>query len=37
MKNWFATLDCKTISPCIHFRKCIENSVENIHNDVKGY
>ena len=26
-----------TISPCIQFRKCKENSVENIHNDIKVY
>ena len=31
-KSWLST-----ISPCIHFRKCIENNVENIHNDVKVY
>ena len=27
-------LDCLTNSPCRHFRKCIENSMENMHTDV---
>ena len=26
--------DCLTNSPCQHFRKCIENSMENMHTDV---
>ena len=32
--NWDA-FDCKTFSPCQHLRKCIKNSVENMHIDVR--
>ena len=27
-------LDCQTNSPCQHLRKCIRNSLENMHADV---
>ena len=29
------TLDCRTNSPCQHLRKCKENSMENMHIDVR--
>ena len=28
-------LDCYTNSPCQHLSKCMENSLENIHTDVR--
>ena len=28
-------LDCYTNSPCQHLRKCMENSMENMHTDVR--
>lgn len=28
-------LDCKTNSPDRYYRKCIENSMEKIHTDIK--
>ena len=33
--NIKAALDCWTNSPCQHFRKCIENSMENMHTDAR--
>ena len=30
-------LDCKTNSPCQYHWKCLENSVENMHTDVRVY
>ena len=27
--------DCETNSPCWHLRKCVKNSVENVHTDVR--
>ena len=36
-REWSLTkeaLDCSTNSPCQHFRKCIGNSMENMHTDV---
>ena len=30
-------LDCQTNSPCQHLRKCIRNSLENMHADVMIY
>ena len=29
------TNDCETNSPCRHHRKCMGNSEENMHSDVK--
>ena len=37
-RKWSATqkaLDCWSNSPCQHLRKCIENSLENMHTDVR--
>ena len=28
-------LDCLTNSPCQHIRKCVENSKDNMHTDVR--
>ena len=28
-------LDSKTNSPCQHLSKCLENSMENMHTDVR--
>ena len=28
-------LDCSTNSPYLHFRRCIENSIENVFTDVR--
>ena len=28
-------LDCKTNSPCWHFKKCLENSMENMLTDFR--
>ena len=28
-------LDCSTSSPCKHHRKCIKNSIENLHTNVR--
>ena len=28
-------LNCFKIPPCQHLRKCIENSMENMHTDIK--
>ena len=28
-------LDCYTNSPCQHLSKCMENSLENMHTDVR--
>ena len=28
-------LDCYTNSPCQHLSKCMENSMENMHTDVR--
>ena len=28
-------LDCLTNSPCENLRKCTENSIESMHNDVR--
>ena len=36
-RNWSPTKeapDCQTNSPQLHLRKCIENSMENMHTDV---
>ena len=30
-------LDCSTNSPCQLLKKCIKNSIENIHTDVRVY
>ena len=32
--NWDA-FDCETFSPCQYIRKCMKNSVENMHIDVR--
>ena len=32
--NW-RSFDWQTNSPCQHLRKCIKNSMENMHTDVK--
>ena len=29
------SLDCHTNSPCQLSRKCVENSMENLHTDVR--
>ena len=29
------TIDCLPNSPCLHLRKCVKNSMENIHTDVR--
>ena len=29
------TLDCETNSPFQNLKKCIENSIENMHTDVR--
>ena len=34
--NYKEALDSKPNSPCQHLRICVVNSIENIHNDVKG-
>ena len=31
------SFDRQTKSPCQHLRKCIENSMKNMHTDVKGW
>ena len=31
-----AALDCYTYSPCQPLWKCMENSMENMHVDVRG-
>ena len=28
-------LDCKTTSPCKYPRNCIDNSIDNLHIDVR--
>ena len=30
-------LDCSTNSPCQHLRKCLQNSMENLHTDIRVY
>ena len=35
IKN-YRSLRCQENSPYEHLRKWIENSMENVHNDVKG-
>ena len=38
ISKWLSTkksLDCYTNSPCLCLRKCFENSVENMHTDVR--
>ena len=30
-------LDCSTNSPCQLLKKCIKNSIENIHTDIRVY
>ena len=37
-RKWSLTmeaLDCNTNSPCLHLRNCIENSMENMHAEVR--